>query len=100
MPATVINKIGNKLTISVELNLSGSMLEMEEQILSVVNELGVLSTAKTLELMDTNGELLQHQGRAYSSKGKEKKDNESLRRDKFLPSCLSKFLGWHDLCSS
>ena len=73
MGATIINQTGNKVSIQIELNLSGGMLEMEEQILCVVNELGVLSTAKALELMDTNGELIQHQGQTYSSKGKEKK---------------------------
>lgn len=73
MRTTIMNQVGDKLTISVELTLSGGMLDMEEQILSLVNELGVLSTRRALELQDTNGESIHYQGLSYSSKGKEKK---------------------------
>lgn len=73
MRTTILNQVGDKLTISVELTLSGGMLDMEEQILCLVNELGVLSTRRALELQDTDGECIDYQGLTYSSKGKEKK---------------------------
>lgn len=73
MGTRIVNQVGAKLTFSMELTLHGGMLDMEEQILSLVNELGVLSTQKALELQDTQGQIVSHHGLRYSSKGKEKK---------------------------
>ena len=55
MPAKIVSHKGNKLTLQVEVELTGSMLEMEDKIQAAVNELGTLSTEKALEHFDTDG---------------------------------------------
>lgn len=73
MAANLVKINGTKLSFSVEIDLSGSMLSMEEQILTMVNDLGSISTQKALELCDNFGQNIIHQGGAYSSKGKKKR---------------------------
>jgi multidrug efflux pump subunit AcrB len=69
----IIRREGNKMTITVTLELSGNMLEMEEQIQKSVNELGLLETVAALEQFDTNGSDIAIDGVKLTSKGQEKK---------------------------
>lgn len=55
MPVEIISSKENKLTLQVQIDLSGSMLEMEERILAACNEIGALSTEKALDRFDTDG---------------------------------------------
>jgi hypothetical protein len=69
----IIRREGNKMTITVTLELSGNMLEMEDQIQKSVNELGLLETVAALEQFDTNGSDIAIDGVKLTSKGQEKK---------------------------
>ncbi len=60
-------------TVSVNLNLAGSMLEMEEQIQEMVNEVGLKATLEALRKFDTDGTPIQLKGERLSSKGSQKK---------------------------
>jgi hypothetical protein len=74
----VITREGNKMTITVTLELSGNMLEMEEQIQKSVNELGQIETVAALEQFDTNGSDIAIEGVKLTSKGQEKKKFKRL----------------------
>lgn len=60
-------------TISVNLKLEGSMLEMEESIQESVNEIGLHATLLALKEFDTDGSPIEVKGKKYTSKGSEKK---------------------------
>lgn len=60
-------------TISINVQLEGSMLEMEENIQAAVNEIGLNATLLALRRFDTNGSPLELQGKKYTSKGAVKK---------------------------
>ena len=53
--AEVVAREGNKLTLQVTVTLTGSLLEMENNILDGCNELGSLATAEALQKFDTDG---------------------------------------------
>lgn len=53
--ATIIASDGNKIKIEVEIDLTGSMLDMEDKILNACNEVGVVSTEAALKKFDTDG---------------------------------------------
>jgi len=55
MSVEIKGRDGNKLTLQVTVDISGSMLEAEERIQAVCNEIGSLSTEKVLEGFDTDG---------------------------------------------
>lgn len=55
MSIEIKGRDGNKLTLQVTVDISGSMLEAEEKIQAVCNEIGSLSTEKALERFDTDG---------------------------------------------
>jgi hypothetical protein len=76
--SAIIKREGNKMTITVTLELTGSMLEMEEQIQKSVNELGALETIAALEQFDTNGSDIGIEGVKLTSKGQEKKKFKRL----------------------
>jgi hypothetical protein len=73
MSSPIIVRAGNKMTITMTVDLSGSMLEMEEQIQKSVNELGRIQTIAALEQFDTNGTDISIDGIRLTSKGQEKK---------------------------
>lgn len=73
MSSTIIKREGNKMTITLTVELSGSMLEMEEQIQKSVNELGRIETVAALEQFDTNGTDIAIEGVKLTSKGLGKK---------------------------
>lgn len=55
MPAKILSVKEDRVTIQVEVNLKGSMLEAEESILKGVNEVGALATSEALKQFDTDG---------------------------------------------
>lgn len=75
--AIIIKEQEDEITIQVSVKLTGSMLEMENQIQSAVNEVGKISTEAALKRFDTNGSGLQIGNVKMSSKGKQKKEYET-----------------------
>lgn len=70
MAAQVVKRIGNKLVIEVELDLSAeSMLDKEEAIREAVNLAGSLGTVEALKSFDTKGEPILVDGVKQTSKG-------------------------------
>jgi len=61
------------ITISVNVKLTGSFLEMEESIQKAVNEVGLQATLTALESFDTDGSPIEVSGKRMTSKGKQKK---------------------------
>lgn len=59
MSVKIISEDGQKLTMEVTVDISGSMLEAEEKIMAACNALGSLSTKKTLNRFDTDGTPIQ-----------------------------------------
>ena len=55
MSVKVISEDGQKLTVQMTVDISGSMLEAEEKIMAACNALGSLSTKKALDHFDTDG---------------------------------------------
>lgn len=55
MAVKIVSRKDDKLTVQVEVDISGSMLEAEEKIQVACNELGALSTENALEHFDTDG---------------------------------------------
>ena len=55
MSVKIISEDGQKLTVQVTVDISGSMLEAEDKIMEACNALGSLSTKKTLDRFDTDG---------------------------------------------
>ena len=53
--AEIIAREGNKLTLQVTVILTGSLMEMENNILDGCNEMGCLATAEALQQFDTDG---------------------------------------------
>ena len=68
-------------TLSVNLKLEGSMLEMEEHIQEMVNELGLKATIEALRKFDADGTPIQLKGKTLTSKGTQKKSSKR-RTDK------------------
>ena len=63
-------------TLSVNLKLEGSMLEMEEHIQEMVNELGLKATLEALRKFDADGRPIQLKGKTLTSKGAQKKSSK------------------------
>lgn len=73
MGAKLIKSENGKLTIELDMELNGSMLEMEEHIQEILNEAGLLATKTAMEKFDTNGEKIVYKNNKYTSRGKLKK---------------------------
>jgi hypothetical protein len=73
MPAKVIERQENRVTIQVEIALGRSMLDNEEVIAQALNEAGVLATSESLKQFDTDGSPLEIGATRYTSKGQEPK---------------------------
>lgn len=65
-------------TLSVNLKLEGSMLEMEERIQEMANELGLKATLEALRKFDADGTPIQVKGQTLTSKGPQKKSSKRL----------------------
>jgi len=61
------------ITLSVNIKLKGSFLEMEERIQNSVNEVGLQATLTALSSFDTDGKPIEVSGKRMTSKGKQKK---------------------------
>ena len=65
-----IQKDGDNFTVTYTGQLSGSMMEMENQILGVVNTIGNGLTELGLEKFDTDGEPLKVAGTKFTARQK------------------------------
>lgn len=91
MSSKIVKKQGNKITIEMEIELDpNSMLNSEEQISEVLHQAGLQATQEALEQFDTDGRAIDHQGRKWTTKGREKKVSNTLRRVGTGSSHLSK----------
>jgi hypothetical protein len=63
-------------TVSVNFKLEGSMLEMEEHILEMVNTIGLKATMEALGKFDTDGKPIEVKGEKLTSKGEQKKSSK------------------------
>jgi hypothetical protein len=70
MTASVVSVEGEVVTLEVKVQLSGSMREAEERILTALNKAGCLATGKALERLDTDGSGMELGGVKWFSKGK------------------------------
>jgi hypothetical protein len=73
MDARIVEHKGSRIKIEVEVDLTGSMLEMEEKILDGVNAMGNLASGEALKKFDADGENLTIGGTTWYSKGQQKK---------------------------
>lgn len=73
MPATVLSIEGNRVKLSVEFTLRGSLLEMEETIQAGLNEAGMLATEQALKRFDTDGSPIRLGDVKWTTKGQEPK---------------------------
>lgn len=55
MSVKILSDDGRELTLEIKVDLSGSMLEMEEKIQAICNAVGSVSTEKALTHFDTDG---------------------------------------------
>jgi len=70
MPASVISVRSDEVTLKVTIKLSGSMLELEDNILASLNEAGDLATGVALERFDADGDPIMFGGEKWTSKGR------------------------------
>src|SRR4051812_7905433 len=73
MPATLVERQENAVTIAIRIPLSRTMLDTEEAIQEALNEAGVLATAEALKQFDTDGSPLLLGSTRWTSKGQEPK---------------------------
>ena len=66
MPAQLVSSTPEKVIVQLELSLSGSMLEQEEQIQDVLNEAGRLFTGEARNRFDTDGSPIRHSSYEHS----------------------------------
>lgn len=64
---------GDTVRLVLEMNLSGGMLDCEEQIQQALNAAGRALTGQALKRFDTDGSPIQVQGKKWTSKGGEPK---------------------------
>ena len=76
MKSEIKQESDGSYTVSVNLKLEGSMLEMEEHIQDMVNELGLKATMEALRKFDTDGTPIQLKGQTLTSKGGQKKSSK------------------------
>ena len=73
VPATLIERQENSVTIQLTIPLTRSMLDTEEAIQQALNEAGVLATGEALRQFDTDGSPLVFGSSRWTSKGQEPK---------------------------
>jgi len=69
MDARITERKGNRITIAVEIDLTGSMLEMENRILDAANAMGNVASGEALKRFDADGGTLIVGGTTWYSKG-------------------------------
>lgn len=73
MRSEIKEELDGSYTLSMNLKLEGSMLEMEEHIQQMVNSIGLQVTLAALGKFETDGSPIEHQGSKLTSKGVQKK---------------------------
>lgn len=71
--ATIIHNTNSSITVSVTLNLEGSMMAMENTILNAVNAVGCIATGVALKRFDTDGSPIIREGVKLTSRNKDSK---------------------------
>lgn len=69
MAVLIKARSGEKLTVEVEFDLSGSMLDSEVAIRAALNEAGTLATGEALKRFDTDGSRIVMRGQRWFSRG-------------------------------
>ena len=69
MSAQVLSVKGDRVTLQVEVELGGSMLEMKSSIQDAVNGVGTLATGEALVRFDTDGSGIDIGAQKWFSKG-------------------------------
>ena len=69
MKASIVEESGSKVKLQIEIELKGTMLDMEYSIQQGVNELGNLATTKALKKFDTDGTNIKIGEITLTSKG-------------------------------
>ena len=64
----IISRSGHRIKFEVEMELTGSLLDMESTILSVSNQLGCSATAQALHRFDTDGSPIEVSGITLTSR--------------------------------
>lgn len=73
MAAEVISRGNEKITIQLEIDLSGHMLDVEEVIQTAANSIGKLATKEKLEQYDTDGSPIQMGSEKLTAKTRDNK---------------------------
>jgi len=73
MLAHIVGQEGTKITIQTTVDLSGSMLAIEDSILASMNEMGTLATQEGLKRFDADGAPIVLGGIKWYSRGEEEK---------------------------
>lgn len=71
--AQLMSRDGNRIKFAVEFELTGSLLEMEDTILSGCNQLGCLATTEALERFDADGDPIAVAGVKLTSRTRSSK---------------------------
>ena len=75
MGLTSVEKVGKKVKLTVEIELSQtSMLKSELAIEKALNEAGVRASELALSKFDTDGSTIEIDGKRLTSKGQQKKN--------------------------
>lgn len=78
MSMVVTKEKDGSYTLSMNIRLDGSLLQMEEQIAHSLNTLGNQLTGEALQALDTDGSALIANNIKYTSKGLKKKSTKLL----------------------
>jgi hypothetical protein len=70
---TITQNTDGSITVSVTINLEGSMMEMENTILDAVNDVGCTATGVALKRFDTDGSPIIREGVKLTSRNKDSK---------------------------
>ena len=70
MAVELISQERNELKLQLSIDLSGSMLEMEDKILEAINQIGRVATEQALSNFDTDGSPIIIGSTKYTSKNK------------------------------
>lgn len=70
MAVKSVQRTGNKISLNIEIDLDGSLFEMEEAIEKAVNEVGSIATQQAIERFDTDGSVIKTGNILWWSKGK------------------------------
>jgi hypothetical protein len=74
VPATIIDRTVDTVTVQIQIALSStSLLASEESILAAINDVGTIASAEAMQKFDTDGSKLERAGLKWSSKGQQPK---------------------------